>query len=110
MTRQQLITLIGDVLTRLDVLRGSMLPEDPRRHALDILRNDLDGRQRQLVKNQFDDSTAEFQEATASLKALNSELKQTLDEIAALEETLKNLERFVSAVDEIVGVALGVVV
>ncbi len=108
MTRQELIALIGDVLTRLDVLRGSISPGDPRRHSLDLLRNDLDGRQRQLVKNQFDDNTAEFQQATSDIKALNADLKQTLDDISALEDTLQSLQQFVSAVDGIVGVALGV--
>jgi hypothetical protein len=108
MTRQELIKLIGDVITRLDILRGGLLPEDARRHALDLLRNDLDGRQLQLVKNAFDDNTAAFQSATEELKSINSDLKQTLNDITALATTLNNLQRFVAAVDNIVGVALGV--
>jgi hypothetical protein len=108
MTRQELIKLIGDVITRLDILRGGLLPEDPRRHVLDLLRNDLDGRQLQLVKNAFDENTPVFQSATEQLKSINSDLKQTLNDINALATTLNNLQRFVSAVDNIVGVALGV--
>ena len=36
MTRIQIIRAIGDLLTRLDVLRGSLLPGNPERLALDL--------------------------------------------------------------------------
>jgi len=48
MTRIELIKLIGDVLTRIDVLRGSLAPAEPSRTELDGIRKDLDRKQLQL--------------------------------------------------------------
>src|SRR5689334_13857575 len=106
MTRMELITLIGDVLTRLDVLRGSLMPDDPNRHQLDELRDSLDAKQRKLAQNQFDDNMAAFQQATTQLTSVNAALRVTIGQIQRVVDTLANLTRFVSAVDTIVGIAV----
>jgi methyl-accepting chemotaxis protein len=109
MTRLEVIKLIGDVLTRIDVLRGSLSPDDPDRKELDSIRKDLDRKQLQLSKNQFDDNTQAFIKATGQLEAINDDLKQTIKSINKVAETLANLKRFVAAVDGIVGTVLPVV-
>ncbi len=109
MTKLELITLIGDVLTELDVLRGSLMPDDPRRHDLDEIRSRLDARQLQLAKSQFDTNTEGFKQATARLKEINVELKSTLNEVNALVDTIANLRRFVSAVDDVIGAVIPLV-
>jgi ABC-type transporter Mla subunit MlaD len=110
MTRLELITLIGDLIERLTVLAGSMMPDDPRRPELDDLLERLDAQQLQLAKTQFDENTASFKQATAALKEINIQLKATLDDVNALVETIANLKRFVSAVNDIIGAALPLVV
>jgi hypothetical protein len=64
MTRIELIRGIGDTLTRLDVLRGGLLPRDPQRVALDDLRLLLDDRQRRLSQQLFDETTEAYRRAT----------------------------------------------
>lgn len=110
MTRMELIVLIGDVLTRLDVLRGSLSPGAPGRQDLDELRNQLDARQLQLAQTQFNENTASFQAATEKLKVVNTDLKATLNDLDKLVTTIGNLRRFVTAVDGIIGAILPVFV
>jgi hypothetical protein len=50
MTRLELIRSIGDVLTKLDVLRGSISFDEPSREDLDSLRRKLDKKQLQLAQ------------------------------------------------------------
>jgi hypothetical protein len=81
MTRIQMIQALGDLLTRLDVVRGSPLPNDPNRQVLDDLRLLLDDRQRRLSREQLDEGTAAFRAAEADLARLNGEVRQTIDGI-----------------------------
>ena len=103
MTRLELIKLIGDVLTKLDVLRGSLMPDDPARRELNRLRKQLDGSQLKLVQTQFNENTKAFLQATAELEAINKDLKKTLTSVEKLVTTITNLKRFVAAVNGIVG-------
>ena len=109
MTRIELIKLIGDVLTRIDVLRGSLAPAEPSRTELDGIRKDLDRKQLQLSKNQFDDNTQAFIKATGQLEVINDDLKQTIKSVQKVVETITNLKRFVTAVNDITGSVLHLV-
>jgi hypothetical protein len=109
MTRLELIQLIGDDLTRIDVLRGGLLPSDPQRRRLDDIRLLLDDRQRQLSKQQFDESTIEFRKAASDITRINQQVKATIDNIERLVTTLDNLGRLMSAVDTILGLAIPLV-
>ena len=102
MTRLELIKLIGDILTKLDVLRGSLLPGEPDRVQIDDLRKHLDHLQLQLVKSQFDDNTQDFLQAGKNISAINKDLKQTIDNVEQRVTTIANLKRFVAAVDSLV--------
>jgi hypothetical protein len=109
MSRLELIKVIGDVITELDILRGSLNPNDIRRHDLDEIRKRLDSRQLQLAKNQFNDNTAVFKEVTSSLAGINAEIKGTLNDLTAFVDTIDNLRRFVSAIDEVMQAVLPLV-
>jgi hypothetical protein len=106
MDRLEMIKLIGDLLTSIDVFRGSLLPDDPRRMELDILRHRLDGQQLVLSQNQFNDDTEEYRQASEKVAAINTEVKQTLNDITRFTTTIKNLTRLVGAVDTLVGIAV----
>jgi predicted transcriptional regulator len=106
MTRSQLIKLIGDTLTKMDVLRGSLLPNDPNRKTLDAARKELDRLQLKLSKELFDDNTAEFKKASQQLESINNNLKQTIKDLKKIVDTLDNINRFIGAVDGIVKAVL----
>jgi len=109
MTRIELIKLIGDVLTKLDVLRGSLLPTDINRTELDSLRTRLDASQLKLSKNKFDDNTNDFIKATEDLAAINKELKITINKIEKVVTTLNILKRFVAVIDDILKIVLSII-
>jgi len=109
MDRNELIKLIGDVLTKLDVLRGSLLPDDPQRKDLDRLRSRLDLLQSELVQNAFDDGTPEYKKAASEIKAVNDDLRSTIADVNKVADTLEALKAFVGAVDTLVGIVLPLV-
>jgi hypothetical protein len=106
MDRLEMIRLIGDLLTNIDILRGSLLPEDPKRTTLDFLRHRLDGQQLVLAQNQFNEDTVEYRQASERVAAINTEIMQTLNNITRFTTTVENLTRLVGVVDTIVGLAV----
>lgn len=106
MTRNELIKLNGDILTKLDTTRGSLLPNDPSRTALDKLRKQLDRLQLKLSQNEFNDNTQIFIKAAEDLEVINKELKKTLNKIEKVVTTIETLKRFVTVLDDLVKIAL----
>ena len=106
MTRLELIRLIGDELTKVDVLRGSLSPDDANREELNRLRRKLDGMQLKISQNEFDDNTHAFQQAAEELSVINRSLRRTINDIEKLMTTIQNLRRFVDAVNNLIGVVL----
>jgi hypothetical protein len=106
MTRIELIRGIGDTLTRLDVLRGGLLPRDPQRVALDDLRLLLDDRQRRLSQQLFDETAEAYRRATLDVARVNENLLATIDELERLATTIQNLRRLLVAVDGVLNVAV----
>jgi len=109
MNRIQMIQAIGDLLTRLDVLRGSLLPNHPERQALNDLRLLLDDRQRRLSQQHFDENTEAFRVAAADFRKVNADVRQTIDRVERLIDTMTHVRRLLSAVDIVIGVALPLV-
>ena len=102
MTRLELIRLIGDVITEIDVLRGDFLRHTKERSQLDDLRKELDNFQRRLVSDVIDENTTDFQDLTISLNKVNTELRQVINEVSKVSETLQLLVNFVSVVQKII--------
>jgi hypothetical protein len=98
MTRLDVIKIIGDVLTEIDIARGSLLPDDPNRHKLDDLRILLDDRQRKLSKAVFDDTTQQFQDAAKKLQAVNDQIEGSIQQVNKIVVVLSNIETFLDAV------------
>lgn len=98
MNRLDAIRLIGDVITEIDVLKGSLLPDDPRREKLNDCRLLLDERQQRLARSVIDDNTDTFQTASAKLKTINARIDTTLDDLDRLDTTLKSINTFITAV------------
>ena len=106
MTKIELIRVIGDLLTRIDEVRGSLMPNDPQRRGLDQLRAMLDERQVELAQAQFEEGTEDFQNAAAYLQEVNNAIQETIEDIEDLESTLSSVARFVGVVDNLLGLAL----
>ena len=92
------IQMIGDVITKIDVMRGSLLPNDPQRHDLDNQRILLDDKQKRLSRAVFDDTTQAFNDAAAKLAVLNGQIQDSLNKLDSLLNTLQLIESFTNAV------------
>jgi hypothetical protein len=60
------IRLIGDVLTELDVLRADFDRGTANRTRLDNLRDDIDAFERKVVRTSIEENTTNFRESTAA--------------------------------------------
>jgi hypothetical protein len=106
MTRLEAIETIGDVLTRLDVLRGSLPISDPVRLRLDDARLMLDDRQRRLARSQFDEGTAGFKATTAQLSTIITGMRADLASLERTVQTIAGVKRIVGAVDKLLSIAV----
>jgi hypothetical protein len=102
MTKLEAIHMIGDIITEIDIARGSLLPQDPNRLHLDDLRLLLDDRQRQLSKAVFSENTKHFQDAAQRVQEINSQMKGTIKHVKDLETVLQNIQRFLDAVTTLI--------
>ena len=98
MSKLDTIRLIGDVITKIDVMRGSLLPNDPKRHDLDNQRILLDDKQKRLSRAVFDDTTQAFTDGAAKLTVLNGQIQNSLNQLNNLLKTLQLIESFTNAV------------
>ena len=98
MTQLDLIRMIGDALTDIDVLVGSLVPGDPDLTTLQDLRRLLDARQLILSREVFDANTERFQLAAAELNAVNEEIRDSIQQIDNMIEVIENVTRLLNGV------------
>src|SRR3954452_14288796 len=98
MTQLEIIRMIGDFLTEIDVVVGSLVPGDPDLTTLQDLRRLLDARQLILSRQVFEDNTARFQSAAAELKAVNDQIGNTLRKIDNMAAVIQNVTGFLNGV------------
>ena len=98
MTQLDVIKMIGDVLTEIDVTVGSLMPSDPDPIRLQDLRRLLDARQLALSRAVFDSNTVLFQTAAAQLKAVNDDIRGTIRDINHMVTVIQNVTRFLNSV------------
>lgn len=103
MTKLDVIRMIGDVLTEIDVAVGSLLPTDPDLVRLQDLRRLLDARQLALSRQVFDDNTEQFQNAAVRLKAVNDDIRGSIRRIENMVTVIQNVTRFVDSVTSFMG-------
>lgn len=102
MKQSDLVRILGDIITEVDVLRSEFSRGTDTRNQLDDSRDDLDGFQRCLVRKLIDLNTPEIAEAANSLTAINKELKQTIDDVGQVADTLNTLVKLVGVIQKIV--------
>lgn len=107
MTSLQLITLIGDVLVRIDTRRGSLPPGSAERLRLDEFRRTLSGQQLRLAELVFDENTPAYAAAADRLLAINATLGASIDDVNRTAESFAALAGLAAAVDELILLAAG---
>ena len=98
MTQLEVIRMIGDVLTEIDVAVGSLMPSDPDLIKLQDLRRVLDSRQLMLSRQLFNENTERFQNAARELKAVNDRIRERIGRVEDMVGVLKDVTRFLNAV------------
>ena len=98
MTQLEVIRMIGNVLTEIDVTIGSLPPGDPDMTRLQDLRGLLDARQLTLSRQVFDENTERFRDAAARLRAVDLEIRGTIRDIDNMAAVIQNVARFLDAV------------
>lgn len=109
MTHLDVIRMIGDVLTEIDVAVGSLLPNDPNLVRLQDLRRLLDARQLALSRQVFDDNTERFQIAATRLKAVNDDIRGSIRRIDNMVTAIQNVTRFLDSLTSFIGTIGGVI-
>lgn len=98
MTRLDIIRMIGDVLTEIDVTTGSLMPGDPIVTQLQDLRRLLDARQLVLTREAVNENTVRFRKAAERLNAVNDEIRGTIRGVENMTRVIENVTRFLDAV------------
>lgn len=106
MTQIDVIRMIGDRLTEIDVAVGSLMPDDPNLQKLQDLRQLLDARQLILSRALIDDRTPQFRDAADRLRAVNLATSGTLEHIDDMAAMIQNVTRFLDAVTGFMGVVV----
>lgn len=105
MSRLDVIRLLGDVITDLDVLRANFDRGTQDRTRLDNLRDDLDTVQRKLVRVVISDNTKKFRDRSTALKIIDRDLSQTIADVDKVADTLTTLVKFLEAAQKIAELA-----
>lgn len=98
MTRLDIIRMIGDVLTEIDVTVGSLMPGDPAVTRLQDLRRLLDARQLMLSREIVNENTVRFRKAADQLRAVNDEIGGTIRRVENMTKVIEHVTRFLDAV------------
>jgi uncharacterized protein Yka (UPF0111/DUF47 family) len=105
MTRLDMIRLLGDVLTELDVLRASFDPGNADRKSLDDKRDELDKLQRDMTRAVLNENTQSFNSLSSELSKISGELRGTIDQVEEVAKTLETLVKLVEVVQKIAELA-----
>jgi len=98
MTKLELIQMIGDILTQIDVEIGSLLPSDPHQQGLQDLRIQLDDQQRKLTRQVFDENSAAFQAAAQKLQEINGQIGVAIGQVQRIEDTIAGISQFLATI------------
>jgi len=105
LSRLDLIRIIGDMITAIDVARGSLPKGSPERKELDSWRLRLDAKQHALADAVFDEGTVAYQSASADIDHIASAMSEAIMDVNNTAQTFENLERLASAIDDLLDCA-----
>ena len=107
MTLVDLVTMIGDVLTTLDIaLSDPRLPStDPAWHTLYAVRVHLDDQQKQLVALTIQLDDERFTALTEQLEQANAALKTQIADLNRLNDVINTVSKIAALVDRLLTLA-----
>ncbi len=107
MTLVDLVKMIGDDLTSLDVaLSGPSLPStSPAWHTLYALRVHLDDQQRQLVALAFQLDDNQFKQSTDQLEQANTVLQEQIANLNRLDAVISTVSEIAALIDQVLSLA-----
>jgi hypothetical protein len=107
MSKVDVVTQIGDVLTQTDALLSDpdLSPDSPRWQQLFAMRKHLDDQQRDLVRAILDDQDASFQDLAKQLSTAAAALKKVGDDISKIGSILTAIGTIASIADKILNLA-----
>jgi hypothetical protein len=108
LTKLELIRKLGDVLTQIDVARGSFPKKSAKRKELDSWRLRLDAKQHTLTDAAFKESTPSFKSAAEKIDTLSRQLSESIEDVDKTAQTFSDLTKLASALDELLVLAAGV--
>ena len=102
MSKLDLVTEIGDVLTQVDQILSApgFSPESQQWHTLFALRKHLDDQQRELVRAIFEEDDAQFKDIAEQLSDAADRLEQTGKDIAKIGSILDTVSTIASLADK----------
>lgn len=109
LSRLDLIRVIGDIITEIDVARGSFPKESPERKEFDAWRRDLDVKQHALADAVFDEGMAAYQSASADIDTIARDMADAIADVNNTAQTFEDLARLASALDDLLGFAASAV-
>jgi hypothetical protein len=105
MNQVDVVEMIGNRLIQIDMAIARLAPNDPNAAELTDSRRRLDQQQQLLVKQAFDDNTAEFQEAAKDLKAVNDSTADSIQKIDRIATVIDGVNGFLASVTNLVTTA-----
>jgi predicted transcriptional regulator len=107
MSKVDVVTQIGDVLTQIDALLSDpdLSPTSSRWQQLFALRKHLDDQQRDLVRAILDDQDTSFQDLAKQLGAAAAALKKFGDDISKIGSILQTVGTIAGIMDKILNLA-----
>jgi hypothetical protein len=109
LSRIDLIRIIGDIITELDVARGSFPKESPERKEFDAWRRYLDEKQHALADAVFDEGSAAYQSASADIDNIARDMADAIADVNNTAQTFEDLSRLASAIDDLLSYAASAV-
>ncbi|WP_411727027.1 hypothetical protein [Methyloglobulus sp.] len=109
LTKLNLIRKLGDVITEIDVSRGSFPKKSAKRKELDSWRLRLDAKQHALTDAVFKEGTPSFKSAAEKIGVLSDKLNESIEDVNKTAQAFADLARLASAIDDLLVLAAGIV-
>ena len=108
MNKIDCITLLGEVLTKIDIRRGSMPPGTPSRKYLDDLREEFSSYQVELADLIFKEADQRYKDVTNELKAAAKKIEIELSGIDNILELVESSTALLSIIDNLFLLAIDI--
>lgn len=106
MHKLDIVRLLGNRLTSLDLLMASPDLNDADFRQIRKLRRTLDKMQGEFVAQAFRENTKKFQEAAARLEKVNDELETTIANVEKVAATIAAITSLISSAEKLLSIGI----